>query len=352
MSAETFERKRLALFARYGFNGQSRWYADRRGRRTCAIARGDGDCPTLLLHGGLSQAGEWALLAGRIPGHVIVADRPGCGLSYPIDYRGMDYRREAAAWLRELLEGIGAERVNLVGNSMGGFFAMAFATACPDRVRRLVLVGAPAGIDRWIPPVLRLWGNPVIGPLIVALKLTNPATPEALRERVFAPLLVAHAERIPRELLELFIAAAALPGAGRTSYSILRSALTLRGWRPRLMLRDDMARCPVPTLFLWGGPGCVRAARERRGARGADAGCECRDPPGCRALAAPGSARGGGRRDQALPRVRCRRREAEPGGHGARIFPALTGGAAITRSRRHQGRFPAARTARCRPRSG
>lgn len=252
MNAETFERERLALFARYGFAGESRWATDPRGRRTYMIARGEGSCPTLLLHGGLSQAGEWALLAGRIPGHVLVLDRPGCGLSFPIDYRGVDYRKAAAEWLRDLVDAIGAERVNLVGNSMGGFFSMAFATAYPERVRRLVLVGAPAGLDRQIPLVLRLWGNPVTGPLIIELKLTNPSTPERLRDRVFAPLLVAHPERVPRELLEISIAGASLPGAGRTSYTILRAVTTLRGWRRRLMMRADMARLAVPTLFLWG----------------------------------------------------------------------------------------------------
>jgi pimeloyl-ACP methyl ester carboxylesterase len=33
---------------------------------------------------------------------------------------------------------------------------------------------------------------------------------------------------------------------------MLRAQITLLGWRPDLMLNDDMARLPVPTLFLWG----------------------------------------------------------------------------------------------------
>jgi pimeloyl-ACP methyl ester carboxylesterase len=99
------------------------------------IARGSGPCPTLLIHGGLSQAGEWSVLAGRLPGHVLIPDRPGCGLSYPIDYRGVDYRAAAAEWLRDLIDGIGADQVDLVGNSTGGFFSIVFAIAYPDRVR-------------------------------------------------------------------------------------------------------------------------------------------------------------------------------------------------------------------------
>jgi len=244
-----FERTRLALFARYGFPGQSRWVVDREGRSTYMISRGEGPSPTILVHGGLSQAGEWSLLAGRLPRHVIIPDRPGCGLSYKIEYRRADYRKAAAAWLLDLVDGIGADQIDLVGNSIGGFFAMAFALAHPDRVRHLVLAGAPAGLDRSIPLFPRLWGNPVTGLLIRKLKITDP---ETLRKRVFSRLLVAHPERVPLDVLEMAIGAAAIPGADRTSYTMLRTVTTLRGWRPKLMMRDDMARLPVPTLFAWG----------------------------------------------------------------------------------------------------
>lgn len=249
MDLATFERQRLALFARHGFAGASRWIADREGRRTYIIGRGEGPCPTLLLHGGLSQASEWSLFAGRVPGHVIIPDRPGCGLSYPIDYRKTDYRKAAAVWLLDLVDGIDAEQVDLVGNSMGGFFAMAFAIAHPDRVRRLVLVGAPAGLDKALPLFIRLWGNPITGPVINKLKITDP---EVLRTRVFARLLVAHPETVPLDLLEMAIAAAAIPGADRTAYTMLRAVSTLHGWRRQLMMRDDLAKLTVPTLFLWG----------------------------------------------------------------------------------------------------
>jgi pimeloyl-ACP methyl ester carboxylesterase len=244
-----FERARLELFARDGFDGESRWIADRKGRCTYVIGRGDGPHPTLLIHGGLSQAGEWSLLAGRLPGHVLIPDRPGCGLSYPIDYRGVDYRAAAAEWLRDLIDGIGADQVDLVGNSTGGFFSMVFAIAHPHRVRRLALVGAPAGLHREVPLFVRLWGSPIAGPLIGKLKITNP---ETLRKQIFARLLVAHPERVPRDFLETTIAAAAIPGVDRTAYTMLRAQITLRGWRSELMLSDEMARLPVPTLFLWG----------------------------------------------------------------------------------------------------
>jgi 2-hydroxy-6-oxonona-2,4-dienedioate hydrolase len=250
MDTVTFERERLALFARHGFDGHSRWVTDREGRRTYVIARGEGTSPTILVHGGLSQASEWSLLAGRLPGHVILPDRPGCGLSYPIDYgRVADYRQAAADWMLDLVDGIGADRVDLVGNSMGGFFVLAFAMAHPDRVRRLVLVGAAAGTHPEVPLFPRLWGRPVIGSLIGRMKITDP---EIFRRQILARLLVAHPERVPLDFIEILMAAMAIPGADRAAQTMLHAFTTLRGVNPRLMLLDDLARLRAPTLFLWG----------------------------------------------------------------------------------------------------
>lgn len=180
----------------------------------------------------------------------MIPDRPGCGLSYRIDYLDVDdYRSAAAAWVSELLDGLEAKRVDLVANSMGGFFALAFALAHPERVARLALVGAPAGLHREIPLFPRLWGNRITGPLIGRMKIDDP---EVLRKRVFASILVAHPERVPRDFLEVAVAASALPGADRASYTMLRVVTTLRGWRPALDLRDEVARLEIPTLFVWG----------------------------------------------------------------------------------------------------
>jgi pimeloyl-ACP methyl ester carboxylesterase len=249
MDLAAFERNRLALFRRYGFEGESAWFVDRRNRRSYLIRRGRSAHPTVLVHGGLSEASEWSLLAGRLRGDVVIPDRPGCGLSYAIDYRNVDYQDAAAEWLLDLADGIGAAAIDLVGNSMGGYFAMAFAAAHPKRVRRLVLVGAPAGLDRKLPLFIRLLGNPISGPLMSAMKIKDP---ETLRRQVFAGLLVAHAETLPLEFLEISLAAESIPGVDRSARSMLRAVTSLRGWRNQLLMRDTMARLPVPTLFLWG----------------------------------------------------------------------------------------------------
>jgi pimeloyl-ACP methyl ester carboxylesterase len=120
-------------------------------------------------------------------------------------------------------------------------------------VRRLVLPGAPAGLDKHIPLFLRLWGNQVIGPLMTRLGITVPPSTEALRKRVFASLLVSDPEKVPQDVLEISLAGmTSIPGTALTSHTILQTVTNLRGWRSRLMMRNDMARLPVPTLFMWG----------------------------------------------------------------------------------------------------
>ena len=74
-----FEQRRLALFARHGFQGMSGRVADRHGRITYLIRRGEGPCPTVLVHGGMSEASEWCLLAGLLPGTWSSRIGPGAG---------------------------------------------------------------------------------------------------------------------------------------------------------------------------------------------------------------------------------------------------------------------------------
>jgi pimeloyl-ACP methyl ester carboxylesterase len=245
---QRFERNRLALFAEYGTHVHSLRVPDHLGRETCAVARGDGPFTTVLVHGGLSDASEWALLAGRLDGSLIIPDRPGYGLTYRIDYRRLDLRGAAADWLSELVDGLGLERVDLLGASMGGFFALAFATKHPERVRRLVLLGAPVGLHRRIPLFLRLWGNPVVGRLISRMKIPDV---ETLRKRAFAGL-VEHPERVPVALLEIQLQGEALPGTALATRTMLHAVTSLRGLRPRSWMGEDILRLEAPTLFVWG----------------------------------------------------------------------------------------------------
>jgi pimeloyl-ACP methyl ester carboxylesterase len=53
-------------------------------------------------------------------------------------------------------------------------------------------------------------------------------------------------------MLTMAIAADGIPGAKLAAHSMLRKVLNMRGVRPNIMLRSDMAHLRAPTLFVWG----------------------------------------------------------------------------------------------------
>jgi pimeloyl-ACP methyl ester carboxylesterase len=105
----------------------------------------DADAQLVLLHGGSGSWTHWirnveALAAtGR---HVLVPDLPGFGDSArPAD--GQDADAVAPALARGLVDLGCTAPVDVVGFSFGGLCGALMAAAQPERVRRLVLVGAP-----------------------------------------------------------------------------------------------------------------------------------------------------------------------------------------------------------------
>lgn len=246
---EQFESMRLELFERHGFKGASQRVANDSGDETYMVVGGEGPRTRVLVHGGLSESSHWAMLAGQLTGKVVIPDRPGYGLSHSVDYRQVDdFGAAAADWLLTVVDGIGEDKVDLVGTSMGGYFAICFAARYPERVRRLVLLAAPAGIDKHIPWFLKMWANPITGRLFMKATMDEP---EQLRERIY-PGLVAHPERVPADQLEVEFVAGQLPDFALTAHTMLRASVGLLGFRLRYLVRDQLTALEIPTLIVWG----------------------------------------------------------------------------------------------------
>jgi len=96
----------------------------------------------ILLHGLGGSTANWAPTIGPLAQkyRVIVPDQIGFGKS---DKPMLNYR---VATLVDFLDGfykqVGVQKATLVGNSLGGFTAAAFAIAHPEKVDKLVLVDA------------------------------------------------------------------------------------------------------------------------------------------------------------------------------------------------------------------
>ncbi len=113
---------------------------------TQVIASGPKDAPPLLLlHSLAATATSWRpnvrALSERY--RTCAVDIIGqCGTS--VATKELKSRRDYAAWMNDVMDGLGIKQVAIVGCSFGGFLATSQASLMPERVNRVVLIG-PAG---------------------------------------------------------------------------------------------------------------------------------------------------------------------------------------------------------------
>jgi len=199
--------------------------------------------PILFVHG---LGGQWQNWLENIPRaaqerRVLAVDLPGFGLSeLPRDEITIPaYGR----WVNGLLEQLGIDRVDIVGNSMGGYIAAEVAIQFPERIDQLLLVSA-AGITS---------SDIERRPLLAAGRVMSAvATHSAARFRRIAArpvtrhaalaLVVRHPSRLRADLAyEGFF-----KGAGKP------------GFQPALLacfeydFRDRLPEIRHPTLIVWG----------------------------------------------------------------------------------------------------
>ncbi|APU29485.1 2-hydroxy-6-oxo-2,4-heptadienoate hydrolase [Ectopseudomonas alcaliphila JAB1] len=131
------------------------------GYRTNLHDQGEG-FPVLLIHGSGPGVTAWANWRGIIPQlaqtrRVVAPDMLGFGYSE----RPADGQYSQARWVEHaigVLDALGIQQADIVGNSFGGGLALALAIRHPERVRRLVLMGS-VGVSFPITPGLdAVWG--------------------------------------------------------------------------------------------------------------------------------------------------------------------------------------------------
>ena len=123
------------------------------------------DVPPLYLHGIPTSSDDWIPFLERAGG--IAPDLIGFGRSSKGGH--LDYSLEGlAAFVVELLDQLGVERVRLVAHQWGAAVGAVFAARHPGRVEQLALFNPLPLLDGfdW-PPIARRWRRPLLGELLM-----------------------------------------------------------------------------------------------------------------------------------------------------------------------------------------
>jgi 3-oxoadipate enol-lactonase len=164
------------------------------GRALHYLERGRGE-PLILIHGLGSSGADWALQVRSLEGQfrLIVPDLPGSGHSAPLSEGCSVVEFASSLWA--LADHLGAERVNIVGFSLGGAVGLEMALQRPQSVRRLGLINSLATYrldhwSKWLEAALTLILVPLIGmrtaARLAAKRLFPMPWQESLRERAAA----------------------------------------------------------------------------------------------------------------------------------------------------------------------
>ena len=186
----------------------------------------------VFIHGFASDRTVWTKLARRLGGiRTVSLELPGHGREPPQAIASFEALTRA---MGQALDGLGLDRMHLVGHSLGGALALALADARPGTVARLTLM-APAGL-----------GPDIDGPTLAGLTRASRAESLApwLKRLVFAP------EAISWNYVRSVMAQREDP-AVREAQAALAEILFPDGTQA-FDLVATLARIEAPTRIIWG----------------------------------------------------------------------------------------------------
>jgi len=226
------------------FHSEHSCFVDVDGIRVHYQEAGDRHAPAMvLIHGFASSTLVWSKVFLKLAEsgyRVIALDMLGYG--YSAKPRNGEYTIPGQAkLLTRLLDHLDIPRAIFIGSSYGGAVAATCALDYPERVEKLILVGAVNNNRPLEFTLMRLFGSPVFGDVVSPLLIGSR---RLLRRRMKGVY-----DRHSWVLDERRVDARHLPlRAAGTHRAIIR---TVRGWDAERISRDAHL-IKQPTMLLWG----------------------------------------------------------------------------------------------------
>jgi 2-hydroxy-6-oxonona-2,4-dienedioate hydrolase len=239
------------LWQHYGLAPRERFVEIARPRARLRVLEAGAGAPVLFLHGTVGP-GSWPSLVAGMPGfRSLLLDRPGWGLSAPVEFPRAGYRAFVADLLAASLDSLDIDRVDVVGGSIGDLWALSLAEHHPDRVGRVTLLGGgPLSPAVGVPTFIRIVTSP-IGAVIIRLPVNADRARSILRDSGHGSSL--DAGRIPEAFIEWRVANDTQTTAMRHERAMARRVVDGSAYRAGITFDDDALRAiEAPVLLVFG----------------------------------------------------------------------------------------------------
>jgi pimeloyl-ACP methyl ester carboxylesterase len=249
-ATERYRDAERALWERYGLKPKEHYVElTDPALRVRVLEVGSGR-PVLFIAGTGGTGPYWAPLVSELSDiRCLLMDRPGWGLSSPLDYTSGDFGSLAAATLVKLLDALDLDRVDMVGASVGGLWALHLAQRHPSRVGRVVVLGGMPNREIGVPRFIKMLSSP-IGAIMVRI----PMTPKMLRSQLEA---VGHGPGVAAGRMDDFIrwrlAFSRYTPSMRHERDMVRAVRAGEGWRPGFTMEGPvLAQVGQPVRMIFG----------------------------------------------------------------------------------------------------
>lgn len=250
-STQRYRHAERALWDHYGLEPTERFIdLGSPAVRLRVLEIGSGE-PLLFVHGTVGPGG-WPGLVRELPSfRCLVLDRPGWGLSEPVDFTKHAYGSLVADVLLGTLDALGLDRAHVIGGSIGNVWALRLAAQHPSRVGRIALLGgSPLVPEVRVPGFVRVLASPM-GALMVRLGNTRGRVRSILRHNGHGPSL--DDGRVPDAFVDWRVALAKETGAMRHERDMVRTLVRGDAFRPGLTFGDaELAAIRRPVLYVYG----------------------------------------------------------------------------------------------------